>query len=213
MIEIILALGGVGVLIVVTEFLWRKKLLMPEVSRKIVHVVGGCSVAFWPYIMSFRTIQLLSLAMLVGIAISYRYKIFGSIHSVRRSTKGELVYPIGIGLCALLAPEPWIFATAILHLAIADGLAAIIGAKWGTRTRYRFGPQDKSLLGTSAFFIVSLLTITISYSLIGGQELLDASALSLLGIAGLATAVENISPYGLDNLTVPLSVALALSLI
>ncbi len=213
MIEIIVALGVVVVLIVITEILWRKKLLAPEVSRKLIHVIGGCSVAFWPYFMSFRAIQLLSVALLVGIAISYKLRIFGSIHSVKRSTKGELIYPIGIGICALLTNEPWIFTAAVLHLAIADGLAAIVGTKWGKRTNYRFGPQNKSLIGTGVFFIVSLLIITISYSLLGNEELLNTGAVVLLGIAGLATVVENISPYGLDNLSVPLTIVLALNLI
>ncbi len=212
MSETLLALGGIGSLIIITEILWRKKMLAPEISRKLIHVIGGCLVAFWPQFMSFRTIQLLSLGLLLGIAISYRFGIFGSIHSVRRSTKGELIYPIGIGVCALLTNEPWIFTAAILHLAIADGLAAVIGTKWGRRTHYRFGPQRKSLIGTGAFFIVSLLIITISYSLLGTQHL-TIGTLSLLGIAGLATVVENISPYGLDNLTVPLTIALALHLI
>ncbi len=211
MSKIIVALGGLLLLITVTEILWRRKLLAPETARKLIHVVGGVSVAFWPYFMSFRTVQLLSLGLLIGIFTSYRLRILGSIHSVRRSTRGELIYPIGIGACAFLAHEPWIFTAAVMHLAIADGLAAVLGTKWGKKTHYQFGPQHKSLVGTGVFFIVSLLIITISYGLLGGQQLIDVSTLSLLSIATLATIVENISPYGLDNLTVPLAVVLALT--
>lgn len=212
MTEVILALGIIGGLLIIAEALWRMKLVTTELARKLVHVIGGVSVAFWPYFMSFRMIQLLSLVLLIGIAISYHFRILGSIHNVKRSTKGELIYPIGIGICALLTHEPWIFTAAVLHLAIADGLAAVIGVKWGKRTHYRFGPQHKSLLGTGAFFMVSLLIITISYGLIGGQQLMNVNALSLLGIAALATVIENIVPYGFDNLAVPLTIVLALSL-
>ncbi len=212
MAEIILALGIIAFLLLLAESLWRLKLVSTEVARKLIHVLGGVSVAFWPYFMSFQMIQLLSLALLIGIGISYRFRILGSIHDVRRSTKGELIYPIGIGICALLTQDSWIFTAAILHLAVADGLAAVIGAKWGRRTKYRLGPLHKSLLGTGAFFIASLLIITISYALLGGQQLMNASSLALLGIAGLATVVENISPYGFDNLAVPVIIALALNL-
>lgn len=211
MLPLIIALGIIGILLLLAEILWRSKRLSPEMARKLIHVLGGVSVAFWPYFMSFQMVQLLSLALLIGIAISYRFRILGSIHNVKRSTKGELIYPIGIGACALLTHEPWIFTAAILHLAVADGLAAVVGAKWGKRTHYRFGPQHKSLLGTGAFFIVSLLIITVTYGLLGGERLMDASALLLVGIAGLATVVENISPYGFDNLAVPLTIVLALS--
>lgn len=209
--EVIIALGIVGLLLICAEVLWRMKLVSPEISRKIIHVLGGISVAFWPYFMTFQTIQLLSIALFVGIAISYKFRIFGSIHNVKRSTKGELIYPIGIGACAFLASEPWIFTAAVMHLAIADGLAAVIGARWGKRTNYRIGPHHKSLLGTGAFFIVSLLIMTISYAILGGQELFNADVLTIIAIAGVATVIENITPYGFDNLAVPLVIVVLLS--
>lgn len=206
------SLFAIFVLLVLTEFAWRKKYLSPEVARKIIHVIAGSIIAAWPFFMSWGTIQLLSLALLLVVIISQRFKIFGSIHSVRRSTKGEILYPLGIALCALFEPAPWIFAAAILHLAIADGLAALVGTThWGKRTKYKLGLQTKSLAGTGAFFVSSLMIVTGSYVLLDSPELGGVSAMNLLMIAGLATFVENISWYGMDNVSVPLVVLFMLS--
>lgn len=209
---IIVSICLIFVLLVATEFAWRKKYLRPELARKIIHVIAGSVIAAWPFFMSWQTIQLLSLALLTVVVISHRFRIFGSIHSVKRSTKGEILYPIGIGLCAAFEPSPWIFTAAILHLAIADGLAAILGTtKWGMRTRYSLGVQTKSLVGTGAFFVTSLLIISICYVLLDTAGLGGISAVSLLVIAGSATLVENISWYGMDNVSVPLVVLFMLS--
>lgn len=212
MSAIVISMCLIFALLVITEFAWRKKSLRPEVARKIIHVIAGSIVAAWPFFMSWRTIQLLSLALLIVVVVSQRFRIFGSIHSVKRSTRGEILYPIGIGLCALFEPAPWIFTAAILHLAIADGLAAILGTtKWGKRTRYSLGLQTKSLVGTGAFFLASLMIISTSYILLDSPELGGVSAADLLLIAGLATFVENISWYGMDNVSVPLVVLFMLS--
>lgn len=211
MTTIVLTLIGLGLLLLATESLWKLGYLRAEVSRKIVHVSVGSVIAFWPHFISWRAIQLLCLGMLFAIAISYKFKIFGSIHSVKRSTKGELIYPISIGLCAMLQPAAWIFTAAILHLSIADGIAAIVGTKINGRTRYKILGHEKSLIGSGVFFVISLIIITSCFAAFATEDLIGITPLTLLAIAGIATLVENISWYGLDNFSVPITVVLLLS--
>lgn len=213
MTTIALTLFGIAALIFGSESLWRLKLLQPETARKIIHLSVGCVIAAWPHFISYQAIQLLSLVMLIGIYVSYKYKIFGSIHSVKRSTRGELLYPISIGICALLEPAPWIFTAAILHLAIADGLAAMVWTKVNGRTGYKILGHQKSLIGTGVFFITSLIIISVSFAGFATYDLAGVTPLTILAIAATATIVENISWYGLDNLTVPITVVLALSMV
>lgn len=213
MTTIILTIIGLFMLLLVTESLWKKKILRAEVSRKIVHVSVGTVIAFWPQFISWTAIQILCLAMLFSIFISYKFKIFGSIHGVKRSTRGELIYPVSIGLCALLEPAPWIFTAAILHLAIADGLAAIVGSKMNGWTRYKIFGHEKSLVGSGVFFITSLVIISSCFVFLATQSLIGVTPLTIIGIAAIATLVENLSWYGIDNFTVPLTVVLALSLV
>lgn len=213
MTTIILTLLGLTALLFATEILWKKKYLQAEVSRKIVHISVGTVIAFWPHFISWQAIQLLCLGMFVAIAISYKFRIFGSIHDVKRSTKGELIYPISIGLCALIEPAPWVFTAAVLHLSIADGVAAMVGTKLNGRTRYKLLGHEKSLVGTGVFFVLSLVIISSCFVVFGTEDLLGIAPVTLLLIALATTFVENISWYGLDNFSVPITVVLLLSLV
>lgn len=213
MTTIILSIIGLCGLLLVTESLWKSKYLKAETARKIVHVSVGSVIAFWPQFISWTAIQLLCLLMLIAISISYKFKIFGSIHNVKRSTKGELIYPISIGLCALLEPSPWIFTAAILHLSFADGLAAVIGSKAKGKTGYKLFGHQKSLIGSGVFFITSLVIISACFVFLASEDLLGITPLTILAIAAVATLVENISWYGLDNFTVPITIVLSLSLV
>lgn len=207
---IILSLTLILVLLVVSEYLWRKGKLEPETARKVIHVFVGTFIAFWPLYMSWRTIQILSLVLFIGVFISYRLGVFGAIHKVKRKTSGELWYPIGIGLAATLTTQPWIFTVAILHMSIADGVAAIVGMKWGI-THYKIGQHTKSILGSFAFLIVSFGLCMFAY--VALRKELPGLSLGVFAVTPfLATAVESISRRGLDNVLIPLAVIFALGL-
>ena len=81
---------------------------------------------------------------------------------------------------------------AILIMGYGDGLAAIIGERYGKRPVQVFGGY-KSFAGTSTMFVVSL-----------GVALIFRAVV----IASIASFVEFVTPMGLDNLTVPIAVAL-----
>src|SRR5689334_3081303 len=119
MISQLVCVASIFVFLVFIEVLARKKKIHGEVSRKIIHIVVGSFIAFWPFFMSFRKVQQLSLALLLVVIFSKFFHIFKSIHAVRRFTLGELMFPIGIGLAALLTNSKWIFAAAILHMSLA----------------------------------------------------------------------------------------------
>lgn len=197
-------------LLLFSEFLWRKKVVKVEASRKIVHMGTGVLVAFLPFFIAWSAIQALSIAFLAVILLSAKFKILKSIHAVKRVTKGEILYAVGIGICAFLQPADWIFTVAILHLALADALAAVIGTKWGRSTRYTFLSHGKSLLGSMVFFYTSM---AIFAGLILAQPVdgLPSNYLLLLVMPTILTLLENISWYGTDNISVPLAVVVLLS--
>jgi phytol kinase len=211
MISIGLSLGLIFVLLVVSEVLWRRGSLQPETARKLIHILVGTFIAFWPLYMSWQTIQLLSVALFVGVFISYRFGVFGAIHRVKRRSAGELWYPVGIGLSALATIQPWVFALAILHVSLADGLAAVTGTRWGRSSRYRIGTHTKSLIGSFTFLVISFALCMFAYIFLG-DELPGVSLAVFAVLPFLATAVESISRHGLDNVFVPLSVIFALGL-
>src|SRR3990167_4363793 len=151
MLDLLAVCASVFFLIQAAEFLFKKKYIGPEISRKMIHMGTGVIVAFTPYVLSWGEIQLLSLAFLLVIIVSAKFRIFSSIHSVKRFTKGEFLYALGIGICGFIQPADWVFVAAILHLAIADALAAVVGVKWGKHTRYSILSHGKSMLGSLVF--------------------------------------------------------------
>jgi phytol kinase len=209
MINIAIACLLIFVLLLISEFLWRKKIVSSEVSRKFVHIFSGAVVAFLPYFVSYGYIQILSLAFLVVILASLKLNIFRGIHSVKRVTLGEVMYPIGIGVCAFIAPTPWIFTVAILHLSVADALAAMVGLSYGKNTVYKLFGHSKSVYGSLAFMLVSVL-IFVGVIFFAPVREFSAEYL-LIGVPIILTIVENFSWWGIDNLTIPLMAVVLLS--
>lgn len=203
----IAAIAVVFLILVFSEYLSRSKGVHSELTRKIVHVLVGMFVAFWPFFLSWRQIQVLSLLFLVVVLISIKLNIFNSIHAVRRNVWGEVLFAVAIGMLAFIATDPWVFAAAMLHLSLADGLAAVIGLAYGEHNSYRILGRTKSLAGSLAFFFTSLV-IMIWYVAFSSDT---ASAVSVLWLPVMATVAENLSGEGTDNLVIPLLVALVLT--
>lgn len=209
MAQIAMAIFVVFVLLLLSEWMWRRNILRGEAARKSVHLVIGSFVAFWPYFMDFRAIQAISLAFLVVVLLSQKYSIFNAIHGVGRKTWGEVLFAVGVGLAATLTTSKGIFTAAILHLSLADGLAGIIGCSLGKNNSYKVGSQTKSLAGSFAFWLASFSIIALTVSL---DPSLGAVALPLLfWLPLMATFTENIGIWGTDNVLVPLLIIAALS--
>jgi phytol kinase len=203
----IAAVAIVFLILIFAEYLSRYKGVHSELTRKIVHVLVGMFVAFWPFFLSWHQIQTLSLLFLVVVLVSIKLNIFGSIHAVSRNTLGEILFAVVIGLLAFISSDPWIFAAAMLHLSLADGLAAVIGLAYGEHNSYKILGRTKSLAGSLAFFFASL-AIMFWYVSFSNS---DPSAVSMLWLPVVATVAENLSGEGTDNLVIPLLVALVLS--
>lgn len=194
-------------ILVLSEWLARAKQIHTELTRKLVHVAVGSFVAFWPFFLSWKHIQLLSLAFFVVVCVSIRWNIFRSIHAVKRNAMGELLFAVVIGLLAVISTNPWVFTAAMLHLSLADGLAAVIGLGWGDTNRYKVLGRTKSIAGSLAF-LVSSFAILALYGIFAGSS---TSFLTLLWLPLVATATENIAVHGTDNLVMPLLIAIVLS--
>jgi phytol kinase len=204
--DLILTLVVTFIVLVINELWWRKRAVHGEFSRKFVHVTIGCYVAFWPFYLSWRQIELLSVAFFLVVALSKYLKLFHAIHSVQRPTWGELFFALSVGIIALMTHNKWIYAAAVLQMALADGLAAIVGIRFGKKVSYRILGHTKSIVGTLTFFVVSfLILITLSHY---GKIHLDLTWIIIASAA--ACILENIAAYGLDNLLVPLVVAFLL---
>lgn len=203
--NIILAVAVVFAILCLAEFGWHKGWMESELGRKAVHMSVGTFVAFWPFFLSWWQVQLLSAAFLVVVLLSKSLNTFSVIHSVQRPTYGEICFALVVGILPFITQDRGIYAAAVLLMGLADGLAAVIGTKYGNTTRYHVLGHTKSIAGTLTFFVVSL-------AILAGYVAFSPAGFSpwLILIALLATLIENIAVMGLDNLFVPLVAALAL---
>lgn len=203
---LILTVLTVFLILVGCEIWWRKQGvgLQGEFSRKFVHITVGSFVAFWPYFLSANEIRILSAAFLIVVLLSKYLHIFKAIHSVQRPTHGEVWFALVVGgLAFLVDKNPHIYTVALLEMSLADGLAAVIGTRYGNGGKYSVMGHAKSIIGTATFFVVSS-------ALLAGYGLASVGGLSLAVILPLSivmTILENIAVNGFDNLVVPLSVA------
>ena len=206
MIGPILGIGGVAAILLASEFFWRTRIFKrAETPRKLVHILTGVYIAFWPLLMSFRWIQALSLLLFAAVYASKRLHLFRSIHSVDRPTYGELLFPLGVLVSATFAQSGWVYMAAVMHLSLADGIAALVGVRYMKRFGYKVFGQPKTVIGTAAFYITSLF-------IIAATMLLDPAAygnnvqLVILLLPLGTTFIENVAIYGTDNLFVPIAV-------
>jgi phytol kinase len=203
LIDILISLSAIFILLVVSELLWRKHKLSDELTRKTVHVSVAVFVAFWPYYMSYRQIQLLAIAFLLGVLVSRYLHIFKGILHVKRKTYGDLFFPLSILILAIIQPEAILFTLALLHVGLSDGIAALVGKRAGKKNQYKVFGNTKSVAGTTAFIAISLAILVVA-KLFYPHEAVGLSWLNVIILPPILALVENISACGADDLTIPL---------
>jgi dolichol kinase len=214
MFKILLALAPVAIILLLSEFLWRKKIVKGERARKFIHILAGTWMAFWPQYLSFRSIIILGSFAIVLLIISRLMHLFHAIYAVKRRTYGDVLFAVAIVLCGLAGQEQWVFSVSILLMALADGGAAVVGRFWGIYNQYFvFGLHSlrKSVAGTLAFIVFAYISIVIGWFL-GGDEVIRGNLVVVLLLLPFGAAlIENITPFGLDNLFTPLFATLLLN--
>ncbi|WP_096594009.1 diacylglycerol/polyprenol kinase family protein [Calothrix sp. NIES-2098] len=187
----------------------------PEIVRKIVHIGTGNVIllAWWLNIPASIGITASILASAVTL-LSYRFPILPGINSVGRQSLGTFFYSVSFGIlvgCFWYLQQPQYAALGILVMTWGDGLAALIGQRFGKHKYKVFGLQ-KSWEGSLTMTLVSWLVS--SLVLLGVQGNIWQTWVVALIVAVVATGLEAFSFLGIDNLTVPLgSAALAFFLI
>jgi dolichol kinase len=190
-----------------------------KASRKFLHAMIGNLPFVIPFFSSsIYPVLVAAPFILVTFAVSPYSPYVNSLSRLRGLAEitegghrlGLILYAVSYTVLALFfASRPYVIAAGILPMAYGDSLASIVGERWG-RTRYRL-PADKSLEGSMAMFLGSLLSLLIGvafFSQVTALSLVDG-VLPALGAAAAATLVEAFTPLGFDNLTVPASGAIA----
>jgi dolichol kinase len=195
---------AIGALFASAEVL-RRRGVDADATRRYTHAAGASVAALLPAFLSVS--EAVALAVLVAgvLAWTRRRGLLDSVHGVKRPTIGAALFPLGLGLAAIIGwPFPAAYVLGALTFALADPAAAIVGARIQSPS-WAVWRGTKSLSGSVAFAGVVLV--------IG----LVAMAWAPLSVAAIVVAVvflavvEGSLGFGLDNLVVPPLAVLAWS--
>ena len=175
-----------------------------ELSRKIVHIGTGAAVplAWWFAIPAAIALPFAAIVTL-ATAINQQWRLIPAVEDVDRDSYGTTAYGVSITTLLLLfwEQQPEAVCAGVLVMACGDGLAGLVGRSVAS-PRWSVLGQTKSLVGTTTMLAVSFGVLLALAATTG--SVVNGSTASLL--AAVATGLEQISPAGIDNLSVPLTV-------
>lgn len=207
MIGMLIAAAGTALILLLGEYFWRKHILAGEFARKFIHISAATFAAFWPFFVPRLYIAILSIVFVVALVIIKKLGLFKSLHSVQRATYGEIWYAVSIGALALIFKSDAIFMVAVLHMALADGFAAVIGVGLNHKAkRFIFNGFTKSIAGSLTFVVISFVLNFAYWSAISQTSLVPINISPILysALSAIALAlVEITAPKGSDNVLVP----------
>jgi len=196
-----------GTVILIAEILHKVEGIDKETPRKVVHIgVGNVILIAWWLELPLSVILQASIGASVLCFVSYFIPIIYSLSGVGRKSLGSFFYSLSIGILAYVfwSDYPYYAVLGVLVMTWGDGLAAIIGQKYGKHIYQAFGLK-KSLEGSLTMTVVSfVISLFILLATFGNDWKIWLISL-LVGI--LATILELISTLGIDNVTVPLGTA------
>lgn len=194
----------------ISTLLTKKNILSGEGSRKFIHI-GVAN--WWIIAMIFFDnplwASIVPALFIIINYISYKKQVFKAMERGKgKRDLGTVYYAISLFILAIITfsegMDSYVGAMGILIMGYGDGFAAIIGEKYGKHS-FTVMKSKKSLEGSATMFVVSFF-VALIISFLAGNSCIYLLPLSL---AMIATLVEIFSPYGTDNLTVPLVTSLA----
>lgn len=209
-VGIIASFAFLGFVIAFAFILGKKTPISSETMRKIIHI--GVS-NWWFLELTFFTTLSYALVGPIFFIISnslFTFLDWGRFVGMndKKRNYGLIYFPVTLLLMVIFQYQgilPTVACTVgVLVMGYGDGLAALIGRKWGKR-KLNIPSGGKTWLGTLVMFLVSFLITFVALMI---ASLSPVSALGIALLIGVVSAfVEAVTPLGLDNITVPLLVA------
>jgi phytol kinase len=191
----------------------------PEFTRKFIHIGVGMWVVGTAFLFETWYIALIPPATFVVVnAISYWRGTIKAMETGEKGNLGTIYFPISFGaLVYYFWGQPVLMVASMMPMTWGDAMAAIIGERYG-HYRYTVRGRTRSLEGSVAMLFWSWVTTSLALFIIpylAGKPLINWLLALIYGaaVAIVCTLVEALSPWGIDNLTVPAAAALILHLL
>tara|TARA_Y100001968_G_scaffold308411_1_gene327150 strand:- start:69 stop:722 length:654 start_codon:yes stop_codon:yes gene_type:complete len=175
-----------------------------ELNRKIIHIgTGPVILLAWIFDIPKDIAFFSALFITIALGINYQYRLLPAIEDIERQSFGTIAYGISITLLILLFWPRYASSVSlgVLSMAFGDGLAGLIGRSIKS-PKWSILGQTKSIAGT--FTMVTVVAITTAT--ISSINNIDIHPTEIIIISVIATFLEQVSTWGIDNLTVPIGV-------
>jgi phytol kinase len=225
MLALVVTFLAIQGLVTANGVLQKKGLLPAYVTRKVIHLFAA-PVFLLCWLLYANTVASRYWAALVPLAFIAQFALIGTgirkddkfVQSMSRTGDpkellgGTMHYAIAMLVTTLLffdngsGQEFNPAAILILgSLAGGDGLADIVGRRFGGKRRFGFSGAKKTPIGSCAMFIgsvVMVLGLGAAFSTVGAFSL-RWLAVPAVVVSLVAMVVEAATPKGLDNYTIP----------
>ena len=212
--------GVYGYVLAVVIISWsvRKRFSNP---RKVVHVLTGGIVFFWwSFDSSFVMAGLAALPFVLLLLLATPKSPIKALRNSPLGLSSSEGHPYGLVLYAIswtviayfLFGDLFAASIAIVAMSFGDGMGGAIGERFG---RLRYSPH-RTVEGSIAVFSATAVSIVVLawfyFSVIGysGSTAPYLLAPFALAVAGLVTLLEALTPGSVDNLVIPLVIAVFL---
>jgi phytol kinase len=190
-----------------------------EFTRKFIHIGVGCWVVGTALLFKTWYLAIIPPLSFVAInAVSYWQGTFKAMESESRENLGTIYFPIAFaGIIYYFWGQPVLMVASLMPMTWGDAMAAIFGQRYG-HYKFSIGRNTRSLEGSIAMlfwsWIATFLALFIMPSLAGKPAINWLLALMYgAAVAIVCTLVEALTPWGLDNLTVPAAAAFILHML
>ena len=218
-IGLIVSFAGIGVILVIGILMAARWHVKSEYVRKFIHI--GVSNWWFFLLFMFDDIRYAIVGPIVFI-IANAAAVFSGAAGIlgvsdKRRNLGLIYFPISLLLLILgfyLDVVPvWAAGIGAVTMGYADGLAALAGIRWGKTITLKNGSK-KSIVGSLVMCFVTLIIVVafnIGYSIDTTWTFLWWMKAVLIAVA--AMIMEAFTPWGFDNLSVPLLTAVLAALV
>lgn len=188
-----------------------------EWVRKLAHLGTGLMSISLPWIFSSRIPIFIICGASIALLLTMRYgpvmrgRLSGVLDDVARKSWGEIYFPLSVALLYQLANgSKLLYAVPLVVLTLADTVAALTGAEYGTHG-YTTTGATKTLEGSIAFFCAAFFSVNVALAVFSDAGRIETLLISL-DIAVIVMLLEAIAWRGLDNVFIPLGVFILLRL-
>lgn len=176
----------------------------PDFTRKIVHVTVGMWAVGTVFLFQSRWMAIIPpMTFVVLNYLSFRTGLFSAIETGDESNLGAIYFPLAFSVIVLLFwGTPNRLVAVLMPLTWGDAAAAVLGRRFG-QVRYSVLGHTRTLEGSVSMGIFSAVSVFLALIWLPPHMAIGLAGIFALVIAIAAAAVEAISLWGIDNLTIP----------